>query len=970
MVCEEFAGVLGVTVGITDNFFELGGHSLMAAKLAARVGRRLDTRVSVKDIFDHPAPGQLVSKLKLNGLEGNKIINGIQPADNASFQLLSLEDPQLFIKRDIYPKLQHSHGTILDIYPATRLQKRYLDNPATGNPWPLMPFNIDFPPESDFARLTRACKSLIEHFDIFRTVFVEAAGELYQVVLKHLDVPIEIIQTEEDIDAATRAFLDRVSQHPVIQGQPLLRISILRKRGSHLRVILRMSHIFYDGMSLEPILRALHALYTGGNLSTPPRFLEYMQHWASSRKSGYEFWRSILHDSKMTTMENISAGAGQQATPIGTHLVSKAINIPLQVGNITQATVFTTACALMLSKELGSNDILFGRLTSGRQGLPITCQDLVGPCANQIPTRVRIDGGVNPRELLAQVQDQYVNSIPFETLGFDEIRDNCTSWGETITNYSCCVAYQSFDANPESEMQGHRVQMGVLPQDDNVVAQGAVHDLVIIGDVDPKGSILNIIIFASRLVWDEERKVHNMLEELCEKIQTLNPALRDPHTELANQQLPLASPVERLDKTTNGFTRDVGSLERIYVLGVGNLGKYVAHTLRKQHPRLPITLLFHRADLESEWDAAGRAITLVADDVSDKRRGFDIEFLLDSPGHKYPIKHLIVATKTYTTASAIGLVKGRLGKDSSILFLQNGMGTVDEVSASIFSDPKSRPSYWAGVCSCGIYSTSQFTVVYAGRGSMVLGPVREASEESLTCPPTSPAPRDFMIQRLLETPGLEATLATPDQIKEAQLRKLVVNAVINPLTAVFQCDNSDLFSQSSRFALARTLVEEAGDIVRAILPRASRESENSRFSNKKLLAFLRMVAEATGKCKSSMLQDIQAGRRTEIDHINGYLALQGRRHGLACVNNDRLIDMVKQRRVITDEDIRSSFDMPSNCGQSLQPDSDGAPSVGLSDAKYEGPDCLPSPSGNSYPHVVSARSISRSPLALARPALS
>ncbi|KAI0436895.1 hypothetical protein F4803DRAFT_571785 [Xylaria telfairii] len=913
MVCEEFAEVLGVAVGITDNFFELGGHSLLATKLAARVGHRLDARVSVKDIFDHPVPGHLASKLKLNGLKWNNVTNGIKPASNASFKLLSQEDPQSFIKREIYPKLEHSHDIIRDLYPATRLQKRYLNNPATGNPWPLMPFNIDFPSESDFARLTKACKSLIKYFDIFRTVFVEAAGGLYQVVLQHLDIPIEIIQSEEDIDTATRTFLDRAAKHPVTQGQPLLRISVLRKRGSYLRVVLRMSHVFYDGMSLEPILKALHALYNGDNLSTPPRFSEYMQHWANSRKDGYEFWRSVLHDSTMTTMENISASAGQQATPIGTHLVSKAIDVPLQSGSITQATVFTTACALMLSKELGSNDILFGRLTSGRQGLPITCQDLIGPCANQIPTRVCIDSGVNPRELLAEVQDQYVNSIPFETLGFDEIRDNCTSWGEAVTNYSCCVAYQSFDANPESQMQGQRVQMGVLPQDDNVVAQGSVHDLVIIGDVDLKGSNLNIIIFASRLVWDEERKVHNMLEELCEKIQTLNSALRDSHTEPASQHLPLVSSVEAFRKTTNGFAGDVSSPDRIYVLGVGNLGKYVAHSLRKRHPRLPITLLFHRTDPESEWDAAGRAITLVADDISDKRMDFDVEFLFDSTGLKSPIKHLIVATKTYTTVSAIGLVKGRLGKDSSILFLQNGMGTVDEVSALIFSDPKSRPSYWAAVCSCGIYNTSQFTIVYAGRGSMVLGPVCEVSEESLTCPPTPPAPQDFMIQRLLETPSLEATLTTPDQIKEAQLQKLVVNAVINPLTAVFRCDNNELFSQPSRFALARALVEEVGDIVRAIISRSSRKRDNSRFSNKKLLASVRIVAEATGKCKSSMLQDIQAGRRTEIDHINGYLALQGRRHGLACVNNDRLIDMVKQRRVIVDENIQSSFDMSSNC---------------------------------------------------------
>ena len=49
---KEFANVLSIKVGITNNFFDLGGHSLIATKLAARLSRRLDARISVKDIFN------------------------------------------------------------------------------------------------------------------------------------------------------------------------------------------------------------------------------------------------------------------------------------------------------------------------------------------------------------------------------------------------------------------------------------------------------------------------------------------------------------------------------------------------------------------------------------------------------------------------------------------------------------------------------------------------------------------------------------------------------------------------------------------------------------------------------------------------------------------------------------------------------------------------------------------------------
>ncbi|KAI0518588.1 hypothetical protein F5B22DRAFT_599830 [Xylaria bambusicola] len=533
MVCEEFSDVLGFDVGITDNFFKLGGHSLMATKLAIRIGRRLNVGVSVKDIFDHPAPGQLANKLKLTRSEGDHVANGQRTANSASFQLLDLEDPQSFVQREIRPQLDHSCGEILDVYPATRLQKRYLHYPLTGNPWPLAPFSIDFPQESDLAGLTRACKSLVEYFDIFRTVFLPVAGELYQVVLKHLDVPVEMIQTSENIDVATHALLKRASQHPVTLGQPLLRIAILRTHGSPLRVILRMNHVCYDALSLEHILQALHALYNGNEPLAPPAFHQYMQHAADSREDGYEFWRSVLRTSSMTKMEDISVSAGQEIPTIGTYQASKTIHIPRHAGGgsgITQATVFTTACAFMLSTETGSRDILFGRLVSGRQGLPVAYQNLVGPCTNQIPVRVRLDGAANLRELLAQVQDQYINSIPFETLGFDEIKEHCTNWPDEVDNYSCNLAYQSFDSHPQSHMEGQVVQMGVLPQLENLVEQGLIHDVNIIGDVDVEGSCLHITMFVSRRVCDEGKRATNMLEELCNSIQILNSALQDTHT--------------------------------------------------------------------------------------------------------------------------------------------------------------------------------------------------------------------------------------------------------------------------------------------------------------------------------------------------------------------------------------------------------------------------------------------------------
>jgi 2-dehydropantoate 2-reductase len=117
------------------------------------------------------------------------------------------------------------------------------------------------------------------------------------------------------------------------------------------------------------------------------------------------------------------------------------------------------------------------------------------------------------------------------------------------------------------------------------------------------------------------------------------------------------------------------SLEPIHILGLGNLGKLFAHSLATYNPTTPITLLLHRHGLVAEWKKAGQCIEVVTNGVSDKRNGFGIDMVLGPWGQeKSVIKHLIVATKTYATLAALAPLKHHLTEDSTILFVQNGMG--------------------------------------------------------------------------------------------------------------------------------------------------------------------------------------------------------------------------------------------------------------------------------------------------------
>lgn len=156
-------------------------------------------------------------------------------------------------------------------------------------------------------------------------------------------------------------------------------------------------------------------------------------------------------------------------------------------------------------------------------------------------------------------------------------------------------------------------------------------------------------------------------------------------------------------------------------------------------------------------------------------------------------------------------------------------------------------------------------------------------------PPTGEA---HMASQLSNSRLLQTSLLSPEQIVHAQLKKLVINAIINPLTACFNCKNGQVFESDERQALYRLLLQEAGAIIREMLPKSDNLRETA-FSDRALSALVEEVAEKTANNTSSMLQDVQAGRRTEIDYINGYLVLQGRRLGLPTTHHQAVYNRIK-----------------------------------------------------------------------------
>ena len=234
------------------------------------------------------------------------------------------------------------------------------------------------------------------------------------------------------------------------------------------------------------------------------------------------------------------------------------------------------------------------------------------------------------------------------------------------------------------------------------------------------------------------------------------------------------------------------------------------------------------------------------------------------------------------------------------------------MTRSLFATPSRQPHYYTGIVTHGVYNTGAFSIVHAGQGSIRVGPIRPSDQlYPLTTSTTSAASSKYLLHRLCEAPGLSTSEESERKILYIQLQKLAINAVINPLTTIFDCLNGQLFNDPRRLALSRLLLSEILPVISSILASSSTENPGSEtklnFSKKALERVILEAADQTAQNVSSMRQDMQNGRKTEINYINGYIVAQGAKIGIDCRINQKIVQLIVDKRRIVNAEILKIF---------------------------------------------------------------
>jgi 2-dehydropantoate 2-reductase len=354
--------------------------------------------------------------------------------------------------------------------------------------------------------------------------------------------------------------------------------------------------------------------------------------------------------------------------------------------------------------------------------------------------------------------------------------------------------------------------------------------------------------------------------------------------------------------------------------------------------------MFHGWQTLNKWNESAQTINLITDGTVEKRGGFDAELSylrrrshgqelesehdLQDVASMEPISSLIVCTKAPLVLQALSAVKHRLHKKSVILFLQNGMGTVEEVNREIFPDPDARPRYMVGINThrTHLHPDDPFTALYKGFGTLSLGllphereggslpyspsakfgpvgrtPVAPAYPASPD-PDAAPAqeagfrwtPNDrYLLRTLLRAPVLCATAFSPPDLLQMQLERLAVNSIIGPLTVMLDSRNGGILYNYSLTRTMRLLLSEISLVIRSLPELQYIPNVAQRFDPGRLETFAVGVAHRTRDDISSMLEDVRKGRQTEIEYLNGWIVKRGEELGVRCFMNYMMLNLVK-----------------------------------------------------------------------------
>ncbi len=284
---------------------------------------------------------------------------------------------------------------------------------------------------------------------------------------------------------------------------------------------------------------------------------------------------------------------------------------------------------------------------------------------------------------------------------------------------------------------------------------------------------------------------------------------------------------------------------RIQIFGAGALGSLIGYMIQK-------------AGYDVVFIARGKQLEALKRKLVVKGL-IDDEVNVDARSKPVDADLTLLTVKAYDTEfAAKTLAKVKCG---IVCSLQNGIGNEEILLKYLKNVVGGVTTYGANIVDYGI-------VEFAGEGQTFVGDFDGYNAKA--------------VAEILNNSKIKTEVVK--DIKRRIWLKAVINAAINPITALCNVRNGKVVEVDELWNLAFKLAKEGENVMKAI---------GFKIEDNEVVNAVKDVAIKTRNNKSSMLQDFEKGKRTEIEFINGAIVDAGKKLGLDVSINEVMLKLVR-----------------------------------------------------------------------------
>lgn len=294
---------------------------------------------------------------------------------------------------------------------------------------------------------------------------------------------------------------------------------------------------------------------------------------------------------------------------------------------------------------------------------------------------------------------------------------------------------------------------------------------------------------------------------------------------------------------------------KVAVMGAGAVGGYFGGTLAKSGA--DITLIARGKHLEAMRKEGLRIKSYRGDFRVDVRAASD-------PKEVGPVELIIFTVKAYDTEGAIRLCIPMIRENTCILSLQNGVDNDEKIARAVGWE-----KVVGGVAYIGVSVEGPGVICHSAAGKIALGELDGRITHRIR-----------KIAEMFSAAGIPCEMS--EDIIKLKWKKLVWNAAFNALTTITKASVAGVLSDAKLMEIAAAAMYEVIEVAQ----KKGIDIDEAAIQDALTLS------KNVGDFKTSMLQDFESGKKTEVEALNGIVLRKGREANVKTPVNQCLYSLV------------------------------------------------------------------------------